>query len=126
MAALLTTTVDPNQTSVANSTPPLMEAAIRGDAEIVGLLTSHPLIRLDAIDHVQTAQTALHKVSLKLNEAENVQERSRYVQCLKLILSGGKSVNVNAQDAFGNTALHYAALSGNFLPIFLLLKNLKN
>ena len=87
------------------------------------MLVNHPHILLDAVDHVHTGQTALHKIAQKLHDANSVDEKARYVQCLCILLSssnsqrdpaGGSSsfINVNAQDAFGNTALHYAALSG--------------
>lgn len=84
------------------------------------MLASHPHIQLDAVDHVHTGQTALHKIALKLNDATSAEEKSRYVQCLHILVSNGQSrdpagcpsINVNGQDAFGNTALHYAALSG--------------
>jgi hypothetical protein len=95
------------------------------------MLVYHPHILLDAIDHVHTGQTALHKIAQKLHDASSVDEKARYVQCLHILLSssngqqsrdpGGSSsfVNVNAQDAFGNTALHYAALSGIYREILL-------
>ena len=84
------------------------------------MLVSHPHIQLDVVDHVQTAQTALHKIAQKLHDACTIEEKARYVQCLHILLSNGQcrdsngspSINVNVQDAFGNTALHYAALSG--------------
>ena len=84
------------------------------------MLVNHPHILLDAVDHVHTGQTALHKIAQKLHDASNVNEKARYVQCLCILLSssksqrdpGGSFINVNAQDVFGNTALHYAALSG--------------
>jgi ankyrin repeat protein len=88
------------------------------------MLVYHPHILLDAVDHVHTGQTALHKIAQKLHDASSADEKARYVQCLHILVSSSNiqqsrdpgssssSVNVNAQDAFGNTALHYAALSG--------------
>lgn len=84
------------------------------------MLVNHPHILLDAVDRVHTGQTALHKIAQKLHDANSLDEKTRYVQCLCILLSssnsqrdpGGSFINVNAQDAFGNTALHYAALSG--------------
>jgi len=86
--------------------------------EILRLLAGHKLIQLDAVDNPQSRQTALHKVSQKLHDARTAEERNRYGQCLQILLArhqeeaGPASINVNAQDAFGNTALHYAAYSG--------------
>ena len=73
-------------------------------------------------------QTALHHVAIKLMETGSC-DRSRYGRCLKLLLtksarnqqrqlnktmSGDNcpSINVNAKDKYGNSALHYAAMSG--------------
>ena len=85
------------------------------------MLALHPHIQLDAVDHVHTGQTALHKISQKLHDANSGEEKSRYVQCLRILTlntNGPPSINVNAQDAFGNTALHYAALSGINIYIY--------
>ncbi len=89
------------------------------------MLALHPHIQLDAVDHVHTGQTALHKIAQKLHDANSAEERGRYVQCLHILVSNGQSrdpggspsINVNVQDAFGNTALHYAALSGISLRV---------
>ena len=93
--------------------------------EILQLLVGHELIQLDVVDNSQSRQTALHKVSQKLHremhDTRIAEERNRYIQCLQILLArhqdeaGRASINVNAQDAFGNTALHYAAYSGNIL-----------
>ncbi|XP_057381320.1 transient receptor potential cation channel protein painless-like [Daphnia carinata] len=120
VSSLLAARVDPNQTSNKSSIPALMEAVLKGNAEIVRMLVYHPHILLDAVDHVHTGQTALHKIAQKLHETSSVDEKARYVQCLHILVSsspsrdpgGIPSINVNAQDAVGNTALHYAALSG--------------
>lgn len=73
-------------------------------------------------------QTALHHVAIKLMQTGSC-DRSRYGRCLKLLLtksarnqqrqlnktmSGDNcpSINVNAKDKYGNSALHYAAMSG--------------
>jgi ankyrin repeat protein len=92
------------------------------------MLVYHPHILLDAVDHVHTGQTALHKIAQKLHDANSADEKARYVQCLHILVSSSSiqsrdpgssttfsSVNVNAQDAFGNTSLHYAALSGIYI-----------
>jgi hypothetical protein len=96
------------------------------------MLVYHPHILLDAVDHVHTGQTALHKIAQKLHDANSADEKARYVQCLHILVSSSSiqsrdpgssttfsSVNVNAQDAFGNTSLHYAALSGIHLKTLL-------
>ncbi len=88
------------------------------------MLVNSPHIQLDAIDHVGSGQTALHKIAQKLHDA-GVEDRLRYGQCLHLLLSksqqqvgsnggdgGPSSININCQDSFGNSPLHYAALSG--------------
>jgi len=93
--------------------------------DILQLLVNSPHIQLDAIDHVGSGQTALHKIAQKLHDA-SVEDRLRYGQCLHLLLSksqqqqvgsnggdsGPSSININCQDSFGNSPLHYAALSG--------------
>ena len=86
--------------------------------EIVRLLSRHPDIQLNAVDHDQSKQTALHKVVQKLHDACTADEKSRYGQCLRILLAGSASINVNCQDAFGNTPVHYAALSGKYLLHF--------
>lgn len=92
--------------------------------EILRYLVSHPQIHLDVVDNAQSRQTALHKLAQKLHDASTAEEREKHLQCLQILLaSSGRQmdgspsgavgpINVNAQDAFGNTALHYAAFSG--------------
>ena len=113
---LLAAGIDPNQNSFQNSWSPLLIAAQHGDTAILRLLVCHPKIQLDAVDHAQSGLTALHKVARRVHV-----DKSKYLACLRLLLSqaahadetfSGTSVNVNAQDLCGNTALHYAAISG--------------
>lgn len=105
-----------------------MTSSFKGNVDILRLLVNSPHIQLDAIDHVGSGQTALHKIAQKLHDA-SVEDRLRYGQCLNLLLSksqqqtgsngaddqgigGSSSININCQDSFGNSPLHYAALSG--------------
>lgn len=89
-------------------------------------------ISLDAVEDDTIRQTALHKITIKLIET-GANDRPRYGRCLKLLLtksiryqkkqtkelSSDKeveiSVNVNAKDVYGNSPLHYAAISGKSL-----------
>jgi len=92
-------------------------------------------IFLDAVEDDVLRQTALHKITVKLIEA-NANDRPRYGRCLELLLTKsvryqqkqnkqissdnevGISINVNAKDIHGNSPLHYAAMSGNYRKIF--------
>lgn len=107
---LLQAGCDPNATSASDVTPPLIIAAHGGNVRILDALLGHPKIQLNLVDSGQSKQTALHKVAQKLGFDNN-----RYLQCLNLLLgphSHGRTIDVNATDAMGNTALHYAAHSG--------------
>lgn len=46
-------------------------------------------------------------------------------QLVSMMLEEGSDFDLNAQDKLGNTALHYAAMSGNFVVLNLLLSKLK-
>jgi ankyrin repeat protein len=108
---LLEAGFNPNLTSSDHPTPPLIIAAQKGNHQILQSLCNHEDIQINAIDNQESRQTALHKIVQQMPMNENC-----FIQCLEMLLEfRGKNgtIEINAQDASGNTALHYAVHTGN-------------
>lgn len=88
---------------------------------MITLLTNQSNIDLSLVDGKESGRTALHLVTQKLKENKTkrrMDDVDRYRKCLEILVTNrGQEthrpmININAQDCFGNTALHYVSRSG--------------
>ncbi|XP_071453116.1 transient receptor potential cation channel protein painless [Hetaerina americana] len=115
IALLSCSGVDPNATCPGTQWKPILIAAYQGNSNALRLLVSHKMTDITVSDDSRK-ETALHKVARM--EKSGIPGRD-YKECMGILTKAihdidnrtpnSKRLNVNAVDALGNTALHYAA-----------------
>ncbi|KAG8222678.1 hypothetical protein J437_LFUL015875 [Ladona fulva] len=109
--------VDPNGTCAGEKWKPLLLAALQGNHNALKILVGHDKTDLTVVDELRQ-ETALHKAARMQSGSR---EDMNYLQSIEILIGAMKGkgsdkdpllhkrLNIDAVDAFGNTALHYAA-----------------
>lgn len=121
---LLKRGADPSHVDQTSQMSPVLYAARNGYYKILDLLLlalrDQKLERAALKQRDRRKETALHKV-VKRDYVSN-SEGVNYFKCLELLLDKKRSLDLDAQDEFGCTALHYAVLCDDqsFVRVLLL------
>ncbi|XP_046395620.1 transient receptor potential cation channel protein painless-like [Ischnura elegans] len=115
VALLNNPAVDPNVSCPGTQWKPVLLAAYQGNSDALRLLVSHTMTDITVRDDCRK-ETALHKAA-RMEKSGN--EGKNYKECIDILTKAirevddrtpnRKRLDVNAIDAMGNTALHYAA-----------------
>lgn len=121
---LLKRGADPSHADQTSQMSPVLYAARNGYYKILELLLlalrDQKLEKTGLKQRDRRKETALHKVVKR--EYVNKSEAVDYFKCLQLLIDKKRSLDLDAQDEFGCTALHYAVLCDDqsFVRVLLL------
>lgn len=116
---LLDSGADPNSTCNGNNNRPVALACQNGFSKILKMFIENESTLFDPVED----ESLIH-VTVKGMRSFNINPKSDYKECLELLLTHPKvNVNVNYADMKDNTALHYAARSGDNETVLELLRH---
>ncbi|XP_077292371.1 transient receptor potential cation channel family member painless [Arctopsyche grandis] len=117
VTVLLENGADPNATAPGNDTKPIAIASCNGYHKILNILLSNSKTSTDAVNGESLLQMAIKE------EKNNQHDKNcDYKECIKMLLENTKECNINYLDVKDNTALHYAARSGDQDTVLTLLR----